>query len=133
MILADSFAWIEYLRGAGGPIAARMRDLVGRPDLLVTTEPVVMELMAGARDLPARRALTGLLAACTLVRVRGLADYQLAALVYSRCSARGESVGSMIDCLIATVAIRANAEVLAQDRDFAKIARHTPLRVGPSP
>ena len=35
----------------------------------------------------------------------------------------------MIDCLIAAVAITADAEVLHADADFAELAAHPPLRV----
>jgi predicted nucleic acid-binding protein len=35
----------------------------------------------------------------------------------------------MIDCLIAAVAIAADAEVLHADADFAELAVHTPLKV----
>jgi predicted nucleic acid-binding protein len=33
------------------------------------------------------------------------------------------------DCLIATVSIRNDAELLCEDADFHAVARHTPLRL----
>jgi predicted nucleic acid-binding protein len=38
-------------------------------------------------------------------------------------------VRSLIDCLIAAVAIREGAPVLERDRDFTIIAAHTELRL----
>lgn len=36
---------------------------------------------------------------------------------------------TLVDCLIAAVAMRYEAELLHADRDFDVIARHTPLRL----
>ncbi|MGI8936697.1 MAG: hypothetical protein ACR2JF_00525 [Iamia sp.] len=41
----------------------------------------------------------------------------------------GETVRKLIDCLIAAVAIRADAPVHHADVDFTSLARHTALRV----
>jgi predicted nucleic acid-binding protein len=51
--------------------------------------------------------------------------------IYRACRRRGETVHSQIDCLIATVAIRADSSLLHADADFEAIARHTPLRLEP--
>jgi hypothetical protein len=41
----------------------------------------------------------------------------------------GSTPRSLVDCLIAAVAIRENAGILHQDRDYDMIAAHTPLRL----
>lgn len=56
------------------------------------------------------------------------ADYEQAAALYRTCRVRDDTVRKLIDCLIGAVAIRAGTEVLHADRDFAVMARHTPLR-----
>ena len=50
-----------------------------------------------------------------------------AALVRRR-RRQGETVRRLIDCLIAAVAIRADAPILHHDADFAALVRHTALR-----
>ena len=45
------------------------------------------------------------------------------------CERSGESVYSLTDCLVAAVAIRVGAPVLAHDRDFVLLARHTDLEL----
>ena len=42
---------------------------------------------------------------------------------------REPTIRSMLDCLIAAVAIRQGIPVLHSDRDFDALARHTELRV----
>jgi hypothetical protein len=56
-------------------------------------------------------------------------DYDHAASLYRVCRRRGETVRKLIDCLIAAVAIRSNAQLLHADRDFTVLARHTQLTV----
>lgn len=128
MILADSSAWVEYLRGTGSPVCRRMRALVV-PVGLAVTEMVVMEILAGARDDLEWSTLRRLLYRCELVPIDGLDDFEAAAAIYRACRGGGESVRRLTDCLIAAVAIRARLEVLHRDRDFDVIARYTDLRV----
>ena len=49
MILADSSAWVAFLRGTGSAAATRLRELAGTGDL-ASTAIVMMEVLAGARD-----------------------------------------------------------------------------------
>ena len=48
MILADTSAWVEYLRATGSPVHLRLRELIDAEGDLRTTEVVMMELLAGA-------------------------------------------------------------------------------------
>jgi predicted nucleic acid-binding protein len=128
MILADSSAWIEFLRKTGSPANERMRDLLGRQGL-ATTDPVLMELLAGAKHPGERHRAKRLLALCAFVPIDGPGDYEAAADVYTRCRSGGETVRSQIDCLIAAVAIRTGIPLLHADADFDVIARHAPLQV----
>ena len=129
MILADTSAWVEYLRATGSPVHLRLRDLVAGEGELATTEVVTMELLAGAAAQEEVVRLRRLLLRCQLLPVEGLADYETAADLYRRCRAGGETVRKPTDCLIAVVAIRHGAALLHRDHDFEVLARHTPLRV----
>jgi predicted nucleic acid-binding protein len=129
VILADTSAWVEYLRATGSPAHLRLRGLVAADGALVTTEVVAMELLAGAADDEELVRLRRLLGRFRLLPVEGLADYEAAADLYRRCRAGGESVRKLTDCLIAAVALRHGSAVLHRDHDFEVIARHAPLRV----
>ena len=127
MILADTSAWVEYLRATGSPMHLRLRDLIAGDGELATTEVVTMELLAGAAAQDEVVRLRRLLLRFQLLPVEGLADYEVAADLYRRCRGGGETVRKLTDCLIAVVAIRHGAAVLHRDHDFDVIARHTPL------
>ena len=129
VVLADTSAWVEYLRGTGSPPHLRLRRLIADEAAVVTTEVVVMELLAGASDDEELSRLSRLLGRFEFLPVEGLADYEAAGELYRRCRRAGETVRKLTDCLIAVVAIRAGAELLHRDQDFEVIARHAPLRV----
>lgn len=131
MILVDTSAWIEFLRGSGHPAHATLRHhiLAGSP--IATTEVVVMELLAGASSNRERDRLRGRLLALRQLRLRGMPDFETAADLYRACRHKGETVRKLIDCLIAAVAIREKASVLHNDRDFEVLGRHTRLETEP--
>lgn len=128
MTLADTSAWIEFLRGTGSEANHGVRELL-RQGSLATTDAVVMEVLAGARDGDDRARLQALLGRCELVAVDGPDDYLNAAGIYRSCRRGGDTIRSLLDCLVASVAIRAGLVLLHADSDFDAIARHAPLRV----
>jgi predicted nucleic acid-binding protein len=131
VILVDTSAWVEFLRGTGSPAHLRIRDELARSTPLVTTDVVVMEVLAGATGPDHLRRLRRLLTGCPLEPVRGLADFENAAALYRSCRTQGVAIRRLTDCVIAAVAIRARTPVLHADRDFDAIARCTPLRIEP--
>jgi predicted nucleic acid-binding protein len=129
MILVDSSAWIEFLRATGSPAHRRLTELTRQGARLGTTDIVLMEILAGARDSAHRDSLRRLLATCEFEPVQGPVDYETAAELYRACRGAGETVRTLTDCLIASVAIRTGYALLHADADFEAIARHAPLQV----
>src|ERR1700694_3675782 len=127
--MVDTSAWVEFLRGTGSPVGIQLRGLLTDRAPLATTEPIVMEVLAGARGDKHLRPLRRLVLGGQLRPVRGLADYEEAAAVYRGCRRAGLTVRRLVDCLIAVVAIEAHAPLLHADSDFDLIARGTALRI----
>ncbi len=127
MTLVDTSAWIEYLRATGSGTHRVVRGLLEGDAKVHTTDVVVMEMLAGARDDEHHDRLRRLLARCDYVPVEGLADYEAAAGLYQACRRAGETVRALTNCLIAAVALRAEVLVLHADRDFEILARHAGL------
>lgn len=128
MILVDTSAWIELLRATGHPAHLTLKHHLERRSAIATTEPVIMELLAGTRNRAGQSRLRTRLLTLPRFEVRGLGDFETAAELYRVCLGRGATVRKLIDCLIAAIAIRGNATVLHNDRDFEVLARHTRLR-----
>ena len=131
MILADTSAWAEYYRKTGSPLNRAVATLVDQPAELAVTEPVIMELLAAGRSDERLARVRHRMLSLTMLRVGALETYEQAAVIQRTCRSRGETVRSMIDCLIAAVAIREGASILHGDRDFDAIARHTGLQIEP--
>ena len=129
MTLVDTSAWVEYLRATGSGTHHAVRRLLEREVPAHTTDVVVMEVLAGARDDDHRDRLRRLLARCEHVPVEGLDDFEAAADLYRACRAAGETVRALNDCLVAAVALRASVAVLHADRDFDVLARHVGLQI----
>lgn len=132
MIVADTSAWVEFLRGTTHPVSKALARLIEREEEIAVTEVIVMELLAGARAGDQARQLRSRLLAFPVLRLEGLADFEEAALIYRSCRDAGETIRSLSDCLIAVPTIRAGAAILHNDADFETIARHSALRAQPT-
>lgn len=123
MILADTSAWIGYVRGDATPAALRLRDLIGADDgTLATTGPVEMEVLVGARDARHERELRHLLSRGRPLRFDVTVDFDAAAGIYQACRRVGVTPRGIVDCVIAAVALRRGASLLAHDVDLDRVA-----------
>jgi predicted nucleic acid-binding protein len=129
VILVDSSAWIEFLRATGSPAHLRLRSALEQEVDLASTDVVVMEILAGARDNADRDRLRRLLYGMEFLAVDGPVDYEQASELYRACRAGGETPRKLTDCLIAAVALRNDASLLCEDADFLRIARHSRLQL----
>jgi hypothetical protein len=127
--LIDSSAWVELWRSTGSSVNRRLREMVDSGEELLTTEPVWMELLAGARDRTDELVIRRTLAACRTVRVRSPDDWEHAAAIFAAGRRRGTTLREQIDCVIAAVAIRSGVPILARDRDYELISQHTALQL----
>jgi predicted nucleic acid-binding protein len=123
VILADTSAWVEYDRATGSDVDRRLAALIGGDGPLAITEPVVMEVLAGARDDRRESDLRRLLLRFYLLRFDVAADFDAAVRIYRRCRSIGVTPRGMIDCMIAAVAWRSGATLLAWDADLDRVAR----------
>ncbi|MCP3997159.1 MAG: PIN domain nuclease [bacterium] len=130
MILADTSAWVEYDRATGSATDQTMTSLVTEGGhQLAVTEPVLMEVLAGARDERRHSDLERLLKSFQWLSADPVADFDGAAKAYRACRAGGVTPRGLIDCMIASIAIRTGAQLLAADRDFSDMARILPLQL----
>ncbi len=128
MILVDTSAWVEFLRNTGSPVCNFVEEALAGE--VAICDAVRMEVLAGARDEYHLTGLRRLLARAVDVPIEST-DYDDAAALYRRCRRRGETVRKLVDCLIASVAIRTGTPVLHNDADFDVLGRHTELQVHP--
>lgn len=133
MILADTSAWVEYDRRTGSAAHLRVRELITKGgDELAVTEPIVAEVMIGARGERHERDLRTLLGSFTLLPCEAASDFVGASRIYRACRRAGVTPRGLVDCVIAAVALRHQADILTQDADLARIAGVIPLSLDPA-
>lgn len=125
----DTSAWVEFLRGTGSPTHVKLRKLIRREEPLLTTDVIMMELLAGARSEGRAQELRRFLLGFHHAPVRGLADFEAGAALYRDLRRHGITPRSVNDCMIATIALREACPVLHHHRDFTAIAQRTELQI----
>ena len=132
MILVDTSAWVEYDRGTGSSVDDRLAELIETAAPVAVTEPVVMEVLAGARDDRREADLRRLLLRFELLAFDAVSDFDGAARIHRRCRAAGVTPRGMVDCMIAAVAWRRAATLLAHDADMDRVARVVGIDLDPA-
>ena len=123
MLLADTSAWVEFDRATGSAVDQRLTELISGAGALAVTEPVVMEVASGARDDAREVMLRRLLLRFELLRFDAAVDFDGAVRIYRTCRRAGVTPRGMVDCMIAAVARRSGAAILARDTDMNRIAK----------
>jgi predicted nucleic acid-binding protein len=124
LILVDTSIWIELLNG-------KLGSTVTEQELLnfATCGPVVQEVLQGLSSEVEGAALhDAFLALPVLSDPLPLSIYLSAAEIYRDGRAKGYTIRSSTDCLIAAIAIENEVMVWHRDRDFDAISRFTRLR-----
>jgi hypothetical protein len=122
VILADTSAWVEFDRATGSAADRRVAELIATGGPLVVTEPVLMEVLAGARSDAREVDLRRLLLSFGFVPFDAVTDFEAAASIYRRCRQAGVTPRGMVDCLIAAIAYRRGAALLSWDIDMERVA-----------
>lgn len=129
MILVETSAWVEFDRATGSEIDERLTALISAEGDIAVSEPVLMEVLADARDESASTRLRRLLTSFEWIPVDAAADFEGAARVYRSCRRAGVTPRGLIDCMIAAIALRADVSLLTADADFTAMAQVLPLRL----
>ncbi len=122
MILVDTSAWVEFDRATGSAVHRRVAELIADTDDVAVTQPVVMEVLAGARDARRKVDLRRLMDRFALLRFDADVDFDGAMRIYRMCRRSGVTPRGMVDCMIAAVALRHEATLLAADADLDRVA-----------
>jgi hypothetical protein len=106
-MIVDTSVWVEFFNSQDSTASRWVADRIGDEAPLVVPEIMLMELLIGT----------------TPVR-----DAEDAAAIHRRCRRGGKTVRSLIDCLVAGMALRLDQPVAHHDRDFDVIAEQCGLR-----
>jgi hypothetical protein len=124
VILVDTSIWIELLnrRFGSGVTADELLNFV-------TCGPIAQEVLQGMRSSPASDAFREAFLALPMLNNPLPVSLFLSAVdIYRLGRAKGYTIRSSTDCLIAAIAIENDIAVWHKDRDYDAIGRYTSLR-----
>jgi len=117
-ILVDTCMWVDHLREP----ATTLGRALAAGESVSYTEPVLMEVLMGARNDAEWRRLRRFIGGANLLPFDSIADFEAGARINRRGRAHGLTVGTF-DCLILAVARRTGAVLMTRDRRQATLGR----------
>lgn len=133
MLLVDTSVWLDFLIGRPTPARFELHRLIATGAPIAVTGTILQEILQGIRSDLEYRQTARYLRAFDYVRLEEPATFIHAAEIYRTCRRRGCVIRKPVDCIIAAQAMGAAAELFHNDRDFAQIAAHVPLKLYPFP
>jgi predicted nucleic acid-binding protein len=121
VILVDTSAWIDFFNGQGSPEAELLARFIEKGDDVVTCGVVLAEFFQGLRKPASVRRLEVYFLEMRCLAPHEPATYLAAAALFRNLRAKGFTIRSTIDCLVATIAAEHGARVLSKDRDIRTI------------
>ena len=130
MVVVDSSVWIDFFRASPSAARLELRRLLDEGKVrLVVPDLVLYEVLRGFRRERALQQARRLLRTLSVESCGG-EDIALAAAEHYRAlRARGITVRSAIDVLVAAFCMTRDYLLLHSDRDYDAIAAHRGLRV----
>jgi len=127
-VLVDTSVWIELFTASESTADLWLTERI-RADLpIVVPEVVLMELLIGTTDEAKAALRRRRLQRFVIEPLAPVRDAEDAAAIHRGCRRHGHTVHSMIDCLVAAMALRLEMPVAHRDRDFEVIAAHCGLQ-----
>lgn len=129
MILIDTSVWVDLFNQTSTPESDRLQAYLLEREPIALCGVVLTEILMGFREGQIFKRVQELLESIPLTQDLDRKGYEAAADLYRLCRAKGYTVRSTVDCLIAQTCIRNDLFLLARDRDFEQIARCSALKL----
>lgn len=120
-VLVDTSVWVDFFNRHPSAEAETLRRLLEDEVEIVTCGVVLAEFLQGVRHDKDLAVLEGHFRDMECLAPKEPDTYLAAAMLYRKLRARGLTIRSTIDCLIASLAAEHGALLLARDRDLASI------------
>jgi len=128
MVIIDTSAWIEYLRG-GIPRVVKKVDQCLEEDLVGIGDLVYCEVMQGIRAPRERSRVSSLLLSLPQFDMVGFSIAEKSAANYRLLRSKGVTIRKTIDVLIGTFCAEHGLRIVHHDSDFDLMAEHIGLEI----
>jgi predicted nucleic acid-binding protein len=132
-ILVDTSVWVDFFNGHPSREAETLAYLIGEEADLVTCGLVVAEVLQGLRRTKSLSTVESHFREMDWLTPSEPDTYLEAAELFRRLRLRGVTIRSTVDCVIANLAARHDALILARDRDLTMIVESKLLNLRSMP
>lgn len=127
MILIDTSAWIDWLRGDASSAVSALERVIATGVPFGLTAVIFQEILQGARSRKSFERLEAYFGSQRFYQpLDPVTSHAAAASIYAESRRAGITIRSTIDCLIARIAIEHDLLLLHNDRDFPLMKRAAP-------
>lgn len=127
MVIVDTTVWIDFLQGRETKEVATLEALLADEVEVFITGIIFQEILTGVKAKKDRAKVIKELSHFILISPTFDTHIQ-AAEIYDTCRKKGLTIRSIIDCLIAALALEYDLTILEKDRDYSFIAEVFPMK-----
>jgi predicted nucleic acid-binding protein len=127
MTLVDTTVWIDFFTGKANPQVAVLDLLISEGQDICICGMVLTEVLQGVREDKQYKQIYSCFQNLIYLNMTQ-AMHLHAANIYRSLRKQGITIRKPIDCMIASLAITHNIQLLHNDRDFEPIATHCHLK-----
>ena len=128
-VLIDTTVWIDFFHDRATPQTSCLEDHLIKDDIMLCICPIILqEVLQGIREDHQYGQVLDSLLGFEMLTVDPVEIAIKAAGIYRSLRKKGITIRKSNDCTIACYAMRHDAELLHNDRDFSVMAAHLPLR-----
>lgn len=127
MVIVDTSVWIDFLQGRGAKEVEELESLLSQEKDVFITGIIVQEILTGIKDKKDRTKVRKELEHFILINPT-LETHIQAAEIFDACKKKGFTIRSVIDCLIAALAIEYDLTLLEKDKDYTYMPKVIPLK-----
>ena len=120
-VLVDTSVWVDFFNGHPSAEAETLAHLIREETDVVTCGLIVSEVLQGLRQAKSRLNIERHFREMDWLSPKEPDTYIEAADLFRRLRARGITIRSTIDCVIANLAAHHDAVILSKDRDLTLI------------
>lgn len=127
MVVVDTSVWIDFLQGRETDEVHELESLLIQEKDVFITGIIVQEILTGVKDKKERIRVRKELEHFLLINPT-IETHIQAAEIFDACKKKGFTIRSVIDCLIAALAMEYDLTLLEKDKDYSYISKVVPLK-----
>ena len=128
MVIVDTTVWVDFFAARNKPHVAALQQAIEKEEDLCICGVIFTEVLQGIRSNTDYLKTKNYLEDLIYLPMRQ-ATFVRAADIYRSLRKRGITIRKPVDCMIASVAIENDTQLLHNDRDFNQIAKYTKLKI----